>query len=289
MLKKLIFGTMFLLAFNFMATAQDPWITKAYQKLYGRNPNNNAYEWDKNNYNGGKWSSYCELVGHIVMYNNRKNGIKTDPWIYRAYCELYNEKVPTGNELTTTNYNGGQWANYDVLKNAIQNYNSPKTTTPSNPVANFPAATFAWSEFDQYNAVRTESYNLSNGNTFLVFIENNTATSALLNNGNWNVVEKFEMVAAGGGNMVAAGGGNLKIYLKGGSNITVSWPPNLVAAGGGNLVAAGGGNLVAAGGGNVLSKVATIIAAGDRMLFSTPPAGEKVVKTKGGNFKLKSK
>lgn len=286
MTRKLLF--VFLFAFSFNANAQDPLITKAYQKLYGRSPSTAAYEYDKYNYNNGKWGSYCELLGHIVQYNNRKSGKSIgDPWIYRIYCELYNEKIPSATELNIYNYNGGQWASYDILKKAIQDYNSPKSSQP--PVTSTPnvvIARFNWGEFDQATAVRTESYNLSNGNTLVVFYENQIATSASLFDGTaWLPVEK--LVAAGAGNLVAAGAGNLKIFLKNGSNLTVSWPPNLVAAGAGNLISESGSTLVTAGPGNLLPKLANIMAAGERNLFST--SEYKVVKTRAGNFKLKSK
>jgi hypothetical protein len=103
------------------AQAVDPWITKAYKDIYDKTPN--AEESKIANYNNGTWSSYCELVSHIVTYNNSKSGshIKGDPWIFKAYCELYN-RVPTRWEINIKNYNNGSWASYDELKKFIQEY-----------------------------------------------------------------------------------------------------------------------------------------------------------------------
>ena len=99
----------------------DPWITKAYNELYKRTPT--AEEAKIANYNGGSWSSYPELLSYIVTYNNNKSGshIKGDPWIFKAYYELYS-RIPIQWELNIKNYNNGSWSNYDELKKFITEY-----------------------------------------------------------------------------------------------------------------------------------------------------------------------
>ncbi|MCE3282987.1 MAG: hypothetical protein K0Q66_1724 [Chitinophagaceae bacterium] len=103
------------------AQSTDPWITKAYKEIYNKTPN--AEESKISNYNNGSWGGYCELVSYIVTYNNAKSGshIKGDPWIFKAYCELYN-RVPTFWETNIKNYNNGSWSSYDELKKFIQEY-----------------------------------------------------------------------------------------------------------------------------------------------------------------------
>ncbi|HVK97799.1 MAG TPA: hypothetical protein VM368_08275 [Flavisolibacter sp.] len=104
--------------------AQDPWIVKAYRQIYGKT-NLTMAEVNIRNYNNGSWNSYCELVSHIVGYNNSRGSAKGDPWIFRVYCELYSEKIPSSDELNIRNYNNGSWNNYAELKRYVQAYNSP--------------------------------------------------------------------------------------------------------------------------------------------------------------------
>jgi hypothetical protein len=96
----------------------DPWIVKAYDQLYGRTAT--AEECKIANYNGGKWNSYVELVGHIATYNRNRAGnhLKGDPWIFMAYVELYN-RAPYAFELNIKLYNNGSWNNYEELKKYV--------------------------------------------------------------------------------------------------------------------------------------------------------------------------
>jgi hypothetical protein len=99
----------------------DPWITKAYKELYNRTPTTD--ESNIKNYNNGTWNNYCELVSYVAGYNNNRSGsyLKGDPWLFKAYCELYN-RVPTVWELNIKNYNNGSWNSYEELKNYIRQY-----------------------------------------------------------------------------------------------------------------------------------------------------------------------
>lgn len=56
----------------------DQWIGELYQKLYNRAPN--AWEYNINNYNNGKWGSKDELQNLITQYqeNTRKAGMSID-------------------------------------------------------------------------------------------------------------------------------------------------------------------------------------------------------------------
>ena len=116
---KSVFSIVLALVFATVLHAQncDPWITKAYTQLYGRGPTGD--ECNIKNYHNGSWNSYCELVGYIAGYNRNRSsttGVKGDPWIFQAYCELYN-RTPTALEVNIGNYNQGSWNNYGELKN----------------------------------------------------------------------------------------------------------------------------------------------------------------------------
>src|SRR5687767_10928360 len=105
MTKRLIFAlSIIVLTFNCVsAQTKDPWITKAYNQLYGRVPS--TAEYNINNYNNGSWSSYCDLVNYIAASKG------SDGWIYKAYCELYS-RVPNPWELNKDLYNSGSWGSY---------------------------------------------------------------------------------------------------------------------------------------------------------------------------------
>ena len=70
MLKKLFVVSLFIVACNFYAGAQqlkgDPWIFQVYKELYSRQPN--AWELNINNYNSGSWNNYGELKSYVVQY-----------------------------------------------------------------------------------------------------------------------------------------------------------------------------------------------------------------------------
>lgn len=180
--------------FTLSSNAQncDPWIAKAYNQLYGRNPS--AAECNIKNYNNGSWNSYCQLVGFIAGYNKTRPGNfpKGDPWIFQAYCELYS-KAPNAWELNVQNYNGGSWANYDELKKYIQQYHSSLSS----------------------NGIQTKTGEL-NGNTAVVFTDNSSKVIAV------DLVSKDggQVIAAGGGNVIAAGGGN--VIAAGGGNVMIT-------------------------------------------------------------------
>jgi hypothetical protein len=181
--------------FSLPAKAQncDPWITKAYKQLYDRGPS--ATECNIKNYNNGSWSSYAELVGHIAGYNRYKPGnhLKGDPWIFRAYTELYNRN-PNAWELNVQNYNNGSWGSYEELKNFIQQYQNALSQ----------------------NGVRVVVGSTPNGNTAAVFTDNNSKPIAA------NMISKNGggVISAGGGNVISAGGGN--VISAGGLNLTIS-------------------------------------------------------------------
>lgn len=172
-----------------MAQTIDPWIKQTYNQLYGRNPT--VSETDIRNYNNGKWSGYCELVGHIASYNRYRSGdlIKGDPWIFQAYCELYS-RAPISLELNIGNYNGGSWSSYAELKNFIQQYQSALTNSGIQVIAAKVLAKNGGAIMKDYEGA--------------VFKKNGKviAVSLLAKN-------EGKMVAAGGGNVEAFGAGNL--------------------------------------------------------------------------------
>lgn len=70
-MKKTMLLMLFLFAITAASFAQtgDPWIKKVYNDTWGRNPT--AFEYNINNYNGGHWNSYSELMQYI--YEFQKN------------------------------------------------------------------------------------------------------------------------------------------------------------------------------------------------------------------------
>lgn len=68
----------------------DPWIKKAYNNKYGRNPT--ALEYNINNYNGGKWGDYSDFWKYFLQYqeSQRTNGLTT------LYSPVVNGKVVVG-------------------------------------------------------------------------------------------------------------------------------------------------------------------------------------------------
>lgn len=228
----------------------DPWITQAYQQLYGRGAS--ASECNIRNYNNGSWSSYPELVGFIAGFNRNKPGdfLKGDPWIFRAYMELYN-RAPIAWELNIQNYNNGSWSNYNNLKGYIQQYHAAL----------------------QSNGLAIKAGVLNGKPVAVLMDEKNNQALAI----NLVTNDGGQLIAAGGGNVVSAGGGN--VVSAGGGNV--------VSAGGGNVVSAGGGNLISAGGGNLMSitsnltiqrNLAGITFGSARQVMS---AGSKVIATAG--------
>ena len=170
----------------------DPWIVKAYKQLYGRGPS--AAECSIKNYNSGTWGSYPELVGHIAGYNRNKPGnhLKGDPWIFRAYTELYGRN-PSAWEVNIQNYNNGAWGSYDQLKSYIQQYQNSLSQ----------------------NNVRIVVGSTPNGSTAAVITDNNSkpiAATIISRDGG-------SVISAGGGNVISAGGGN--VVSAGGLNLQI--------------------------------------------------------------------
>ncbi len=182
-LASLIFSIGFLFAQN-----TDPWITQAYRQLYNRVPS--SVETQIKNYNNGTWSSYCELVQHIAAYNRNKGAeqLKGDPWIFKAYCELFS-RAPIAWELNVNNYNNGTWNSYDELKKYIQDYSR---SLSKNGITVIPT-----------QAILRTGGKMSEVDGAL-FLQNGKPIAA-------NLISKNggSLVAAGGGNIVAAGAGNL--------------------------------------------------------------------------------
>lgn len=182
-----------ILFFNAVSHAQscDPWITKVYKQLYGRNPS--TAECNIKNYNNGSWSNYCELTGFIAGYNRNRSGIslKGDPWIFQAYCELYG-RAPQLWELNIQNYNNGSWANYGELKAFIQEAQKDWASNNLRPLAG------------TTNTGKPATVFVDPNNTLLAIDLVSPEGGAVIAPGGANVI------AAGGGNAVAAGGANFQ-------------------------------------------------------------------------------
>lgn len=177
MIKKLFFAlTLLVFAFTSVtAQTKDPWITKAYNQLYGRTPS--TAEYNIKNYNNGSWNSYCDLVNHIAASKG------SDGWIYKAYCELYS-RVPNAWELNKDLYSSGSWGNnYELLKSSITTYHNSMSS--------------------QGITVRTQT---SGDKTLVAFDKGGKTFAAdIVSTSTGNVI------AAGGGNIVAGGAGNFNL------------------------------------------------------------------------------
>jgi hypothetical protein len=182
----------------------DPWIQQAYRQLYNREAT--AAECNIRNYNNGSWGNYDELLKYIKDYNSRKSvtlpttmpTLSGDPWIFRAYKELY-KREPNAFELNVQNYNNGSWRNYNELRKYIRDFQSALARQN----AEFKTAPF------------------TDGNVVVgLFIDGKqVAVDVISPNGGL-------VVAAGGANAVAAGGANA--IPTGGINV--------IAPGGGNVI-----------------------------------------------------
>jgi len=77
-LKAIIMKKMFFVALVLISTATslsaqtgDPWIKKVYNDTWGRNPT--AMEYNIQNYNGGHWNSYGDLMKYIYEFQKNIN------------------------------------------------------------------------------------------------------------------------------------------------------------------------------------------------------------------------
>jgi hypothetical protein len=237
------------------AQSCDPWITQAYKELYNRTPS--AEECNIRNYNNGSWNNYQELVSYIKTYNASKTAASVttcDPWITKAYKELYN-RTPTTQECNIKNYNNGSWNNYPELVGYIKNYVAKNTPVKKSVLKGDPWIFQAYKELynRQPNAweLNVKNYNDGSWNNYAElkkYVKEFGAsmekagliikTAPGKDNTHYVVFEQngkpiaIDLVSAQGGTVVAAGGANV------------------VSAGGANVVAAGSGNVVAAGSAN---------------------------------------
>lgn len=136
-----------------------------------------------------KTSLFVALALTLCSLQSFAQDLKGDPWIFKAYQELYFRK-PNAWELNIYNYNQGSWNNYEELKTYI---------------------------------TRFQSSLASNGISISTLVFNKSQTVALFNKGGKSIAVDLisndggSIVAQGGGNLVAQGGGNL--VAQGGGNI----------------------------------------------------------------------
>ncbi len=118
----------------------------------------------------------------ILVFNlNTDAQLKGDPWIFKAYQELY-MRPPMAAELTIQNYNGGSWNSYDQLKVFISNYQTNLRN----------------------QGVSIASTILSNGQAVEIIKRDGRAIAiALISQDGGSIV------ASGAGNIVASGAGNI--------------------------------------------------------------------------------
>lgn len=165
-----------------------------------------------------------------------------DPWIVKAYQELY-QKTPSSEECNIRNYNNGSWNNYNELVSYIKAYKTKNSNNPSNTaVKGDPWILQIYKEL--YNRtpsaweVNIQNYNSGSWNNYDELKKYIQDFQTSLGKSNISIITKD----AGDGKSVA-------FLMENGQAIAVA----LVNQNGGQIVAAGGGNVVAAGGGNVIS------------------------------------
>lgn len=252
----------------------DPWITKAYKELYNRTPT--ADDCNIRNYNNGSWNNYSELVSYIKNYNSSKMASAAqgcDPWITKAYKELYN-RAPTAQECNIRNYNNGSWSNYSELLGYVKNFNTKTSPAKKAELKGDPWIFQAYKElFNRQPCaweLNVKNYNDGSWKNYAElkkYVKEFRAsmdklgialkTTDAKNNNSYVIFEKdgkvlgIDLVSNDGGNVVAAGGMN--VISAGGDNVIAPGGANVIAPGGGNVIAPGGGNVIAPGGANVIA------------------------------------
>lgn len=247
----------------------DPWVAQAVYDV-NRKVTGSGKIGDCNTRTYGSWSSYDSLK-QLVSQSASKfpAGTCRDPWITQAVTDYKTShglrapsNRPTGSaengECNMFLYGGGNWANYDQLKQLV--------------TARLDVLARQGQSVAADNTIHTRSGDVSPSDQLIVDAKGNVlsrpsnaaiqasklspaAKQELLSTGTLtNTVAHggiAAVIAAGGGNVIAAGGGNLA--STNGGNTIAAGGGNVIAAGGGNVIAAGGGNVIAAGGGNVIA------------------------------------
>ncbi|ANE52140.1 hypothetical protein [Flavisolibacter tropicus] len=315
--KLLLLSLCALFAF-FNAQAQcDPWIVKAYKQLYNRTPS--ADECNIRNYNNGSWSNYNELETYIKNYNNAKTTTSCDPWIVKAYQELY-RRTPSAQECNTRNYNNGSWNNYNELVTYIKNYNNAKnppaqtakSTLKGDPwivqiyrelyrrdpnagelvISNY--GNGKWSDYNSLKKLIQEfQNNLSKNKINLKYKDIGGLGYFLVGYATPNGLGAVNIVDANGAKVVAAGGLNLinadiaRVVSAGGLNLQ-QIVADFVKENGGYVVSAGGLNLINFNQAGLtqtqlMDNIRNIPGAQFGAGFRTQGVGEMVIPSSGGN------
>lgn len=218
-------------ASNNAAQNCDPWIVQIYKQEFNKTPS--AEECNIKNYNNGSWGSYAELTTHIKNYYNRKSSgsssnsgntaaVKTvklqgDPWIFRAYREVY-RREPIALELNPKNYNNGSWRSYPELKRYVTEFHKSLGN----------------------QKIDIRFIDTTNGNQLTALYKGNEqiAISLISKNGG-------QVVAAGGMNVISAGGAN--VVSAGSMNLISNGILSLISANINSVIAAGSANIIAPG------------------------------------------
>ena len=227
-----------------------------------------------------KMKSFLVLITSFFVTVTTLKAQNCDPWIVKAYNQMYGRK-PSTEECNIKNYHNGSWSTYSELVGYIAGYNRNR---PGNFLKGDPWIFQSYAElYDRAPTaweLNVNNYNSGSWNNYAELKNYVQAYQASLKKQsmdiktapyNGNVLVGFfingqqvaaNVVASGGGNVVAAGGANV------------------VAAGGANVVAAGGANVIAPGGGNIIVNNNT---AGVRFggTYSVNAVGTKVIPTSG--------
>jgi hypothetical protein len=211
------------------AQCKDPWVSQAVQSVTGHPAKTTtSYDGDCNinNYGGGRWTSYPDLVSKVQAHFPRPApaaaaaasapGQCHDAWVTQAVTQASGHAPRTttsyDGDCNINNYGGGRWSSYPDLVVKAQAYFSPRSApAPVRPTA------------APYPALAARPVPLP----------------AL-------APRPASVVGVNGSAIVSSGAGNARapIVASGAGNYR---PAPIVASGAGNIYAASAGNVVAMG------------------------------------------
>ena len=196
----------------------DPWVNQAVQQVTGHAPNGSGGYGDCNiqNYGGGHWSSYPDLVNKVRAHfasATAASGTCHDPWVTSAVKQVTG-RAPNGSgvsgECDINRYGGGHWSSYLDLVSKVQ-----AVFHPAQPAA---------------RAVRPEALVATDGQNSYCLAQNGGGLAAQQCSGGANAFVKYYyprnayVLHTGGGCLDASGGLHSPVRIAGCNNaITQDW------------------------------------------------------------------
>ncbi len=233
-----------------------------------------------------KTKSFLLATLFVTLLFQNVKAQSCDPWIVRAYNELFGE-APNSTECNIKNYNNGSWRSYEELRGHIQSYVVRTNSSFQKDGMTLTGDPFIIRIYQKHHGrypsaleLNIKLYNGGSWNNygalknFVAEFQNNQRKNSLdLKTAPYNgnvlvgVFQNGKQIAA---SVVAAGSGNV------------------IAAGSANVVAAGSANVVSAGSANVASPSGGYIRVAQDMpslrigeKFTAQSVGTKVIPTSG--------